>query len=140
MSERKTAVFDISAIAQNFPSTASTMLIDTRLTDEPQASARVFRAYTPAPAHYHATCDEYLLVLSGRARMFLGAADAEPFEVGPGQLIFFKKGTVHGMPEILEHPFVVLAVDTPRRDPSDVIFLNPADGSPDSFIESKILY
>ena len=140
MSESKTAVFNINAIASNFPATASTMLIDTRLTDETAASSRVFRVYTPAPAHYHATCDEYLLVVSGRARMFLGAADAEPFEVGPGQLIFFKKATIHGMPEILEHPFVVFAVDTPRRDPSDVIFVNPADGTPDSFIQSKQLY
>ena len=133
-----TALFDITAIASSFPATAATMLIDTRLTEEPQASARVFRAYTPAPAHYHATCDEYLLVVSGRARMFLG--DEEPFEVGPGKLIFFKSGTVHGMPEILEEPFVVFAVDTPRRDPSDVIFVNPADGTPDSFIQTRTLY
>jgi mannose-6-phosphate isomerase-like protein (cupin superfamily) len=135
-----TAVFDITAIASNFPATAATMLIDTRLTEEDRASARVFRAYSPAPAHYHATCDEYLLVLSGRALMFLGGVDAEPFEVGPGKLIFFKSGTIHGMPEILEEPFVVFAVDTPRRDPSDVIFINPADGTPDSFIKTEQLY
>ena len=140
MTESKTAVFDIHAIASNFPAAASTMLIDTRLTDEAAASARVFRVYSPAPAHYHATCDEYLLVICGRARMFLGGADAEPFEVGPGELIFFKQATVHGLPEILEHPFVVFAVDTPRRDPSDVIFVNPTDGTPDSFIESQKLY
>jgi mannose-6-phosphate isomerase-like protein (cupin superfamily) len=135
---RKPAVFDIMAIARNFPATAATMLIDTRLTDESEASARVFRAYTPAPAHFHATCDEYLFVLSGRARFFLG--DDPPFEIGPGQLVFFKKATIHGMPEILEHPFVVMAVDTPRRDPSDVIFVNPKDGTPESFIQSQILY
>ena len=135
-----TAVFDIDAIRHNFPATATTMLIDTRLTEEPAASARVFRCYTPTPAHYHATCDEYLLLISGRARIFLGASDATPFEVGPGQLIFFTKATIHGMPEILEEPFVVFAVDTPRRDPSDVIFVNPADGTPDSFIQTKILY
>jgi mannose-6-phosphate isomerase-like protein (cupin superfamily) len=134
----KTAVFDIHAIARNFPATASTMLIDTRLTEEPAASARVFRCYTPTPAHYHATCDEYLLVISGRARMFLG--EDPPFDVGPGQLIFFKKATIHGMPEILEEPFVVFAVDTPRRDPRDIIFVNPEDGTPDTFIQSKILY
>ncbi|WP_213804416.1 cupin domain-containing protein [Granulicella sp. dw_53] len=133
-----TAVFDIDAIVRAFPTTAATMLIDTRLTDEAAASARVFRVYTPVPAHYHATCDEYLLVLSGRARMFLG--EAEPFEIGPGKLIFFKRATIHGMPEILEEPFVVLAVDTPRRDPSDVIFVNPKDGTPDTFIQSQILY
>ncbi|MDE3104735.1 MAG: cupin domain-containing protein [Acidobacteriota bacterium] len=133
-----TAVFDVQAIVRNFPAAASTMLIDTRLTDEAAASARVFRVYTPVPAHYHSTCDEYLLVLTGRARFFLG--DAEPFELGPGQLIFFRRGTVHGMPQVLEHPFTVLAVDTPRRDPSDVHFVNPADGTPESFLQSQVLY
>jgi len=133
-----TAVFDLHAIARNFPATANTMLIDTRLTDEAAASARVFRVYTPAPAHYHATCDEYLLVLSGRAKLFLG--DAPPFEVGPGQLVFFKRGTIHGTPEILSEPFIVFAVDTPRRDPKDVIFVNPADGKPETFLQSQILY
>jgi mannose-6-phosphate isomerase-like protein (cupin superfamily) len=133
-----TAVFDINKIASNFPATADTMLIDTRLTDEHNASSRVFRVYRPTPAHYHATCDEYLLVVSGRATFFLG--DSPHFEVGPGQLIFFKQGTVHGTPEILEEPFVVLAVDTPRRDPRDIIFVNPADGTPESFIQSKPIY
>jgi mannose-6-phosphate isomerase-like protein (cupin superfamily) len=137
-SPNTTAVFDINKIAGNFPAAADTMLIDTRLTDEQNASSRVFRVYRPTPAHYHATCDEYLLVVSGRATFFLG--DSPHFEVGPGQLIFFKQGTVHGTPEILEEPFVVLAVDTPRRDPRDIIFINPADGTPESFIQSKPIY
>jgi mannose-6-phosphate isomerase-like protein (cupin superfamily) len=133
-----TAVFDLNAIAANFPEAAATMLIDTRLTDETAASARVFRVYTPVAAHFHATCDEYLLVLSGRANFFLG--DSAPFEVGPGQLIFFKQGTIHGTSQILEEPFVVYAVDTPRRDPKDVIFVNPSDGTPETFLQSEVLY
>ncbi len=135
---KQSAVFDIHAIAGNFPATAETMLIDTRLTDEAEASSRVFRVYQPTPAHYHATCDEYLFIVSGRATFFLG--DGAPFEAGPGQLIFFKKGTIHGTPQILEEPFVVFSVDTPRRDPGDIIFVNPADGTPASFIQSKVLY
>jgi mannose-6-phosphate isomerase-like protein (cupin superfamily) len=135
---RDTAVFDLHTVAKRFPDSADTMLIDTRLTDEQHASARVFRMYQPTPAHYHATCDEYLMVLSGRAIFFLG--DAPPFEVGPGQLIFFKQGTVHGAPELLEQPFVVYAVDTPRRDPRDIIFVHPEDGTPESFIEGRKLY
>jgi mannose-6-phosphate isomerase-like protein (cupin superfamily) len=133
-----TAVFDLHTIAANFPATAATMLIDTRLTDEQHASARVFRVYTPVPAHFHTTCDEYLLVLSGRATFFLG--DEPPFEAAPGKLIFFKQGTIHGTPQLLEEPFVVLAVDTPRRDPSDITFVNPADGTAESFIKSELLY
>jgi mannose-6-phosphate isomerase-like protein (cupin superfamily) len=132
------AVFDILRIAAGFPDSAETMLVDTRLTNEAHASARVFRVYRPVAAHYHATCDEYLFVISGKAMFFLG--DAPPFEVGPGQLIFFRQGTIHGTPEILEEPFVVLAVDTPRRDPADVTFVNPEDGNAESFIKSEILY
>jgi len=130
-------VFDIAAIATRFPDSAETMLIDTRLTEEEAASARVFRVYQPVGAHYHVTCDEYLLVISGRATFFLG--DAPPFVVGPGQLIFFKRGTVHGTPEILEQPFVVFAVDTPRRDPSDVTFVDPEEGTAETFIQSRNL-
>jgi hypothetical protein len=31
-------------------------------------------------------------------------------------------------------------VDTPRRDPGDVIFVNPEDGTTEEFIQSRILY
>ena len=59
-------VFDINAIANKFPASAETMLIDTRLTDEQEASCRVFRIYVDVPSHYHKTCDEYLFIVSGR--------------------------------------------------------------------------
>jgi mannose-6-phosphate isomerase-like protein (cupin superfamily) len=134
----KSGVFDIHAIAEAFPQTASTMLIDTRLTDEPEASARVFRVYRRTPQHYHATCDEYLLVITGRARFLVEGKP--PFELGPGQLLFFKRGTVHGTPEILEEPLVVFSVDTPRREPRDVIFVNEQEGTPEEFIQSQNLY
>lgn len=129
--------FDLDTIVKNFPATSETMLIDTRLTDEPEASCRVFRIYRTVPAHYHATCDEYLLVIAGRGTIFLG--DSEPFEVKPGQLVFFKKGTVHGL-SIIEEPFMFLSVDTPRRDPRDITFVNPSDGTPDTFIKTRNLY
>jgi mannose-6-phosphate isomerase-like protein (cupin superfamily) len=131
-------IFDIHAIAATFPATADTMLVDTRLTDEPEASSRMFRIYTTVPPHYHATCDEYLLVVSGRALFFMDGL--EPFEVAPGRLLFFKKNVVHGATAILEGPLVFLSVDTPRRDPRDIIFVNPADGTPDTFIRTKPMY
>lgn len=135
---QNSAVFNIHAIAQAFPPQAATMLIDTRLTDEPEASSRVFRVYRPTPQHYHATCDEYLLIVQGRARFIV--EDQPPFDLGPGQLLFFKRGTIHGTPQILEEPFVVFSVDTPRRDPKDIIFVNPKEGTPEEFIQSQKLY
>ena len=30
-----------------------------------------------------------------------------------------------------------LAIDTPRRSPKDIIFVNPEDGTPESFIQAR---
>jgi mannose-6-phosphate isomerase-like protein (cupin superfamily) len=130
------ARFDIAAIAASFPDTAETLLLDQYLTNTQHASARVFRVYRPTPPHYHARCDEYLYVLSGRGTFWMGEAGNEA-EFGPGQLLFFTKGTVHALPKLLEEPMVFLSVDTPRRDPKDVIFVDPADGTPESFVKAK---
>ena len=132
------SVFDIHAIAGKFPPSADTMLVDTRLTDEKEASCRVFRIYLDVPTHYHATCDEYLLVVAGRGLFKI--SEGEWFEARVGQLIFFKKATHHAIRLLDDQPLVFLAVDTPRRDPKDIIFVNPADGTPETFIQTKKLY
>jgi hypothetical protein len=49
---------------------------------------------------------------------------------------YFERGTVHAIPDILESPMIFLSIDTPRRDPKDVIFVNPEDGTPESFIQA----
>ena len=133
-STRNSAYFDVKAIAASLPETADTMLIDTRLTDEVAASSRIFRAYHPVPRHYHATCDEYLYLLSGRTTFEVDGG--EPRELQAGQMVFFKKGVVHAIPELLEHPVIFLTVDTPRRDPRDVVFVNPEEGTVDTFIKA----
>lgn len=127
--------FDVKKIADLFPSKSDTLLLDTYLTNEEAASARIFRVYRPTPAHYHATSDEYLYVLSGKGTFWLDKPqNGGAFE--PGQLLFFKKGVVHALPDIHEEPVVFLSVDTPRRDPKDIIFVNPEDGTPESFIKA----
>ena len=76
--------FDIAAIAASLPASASTLLVDRYLTDRPSASARVFRVYRPTPPHYHAQCDEYLYVFSGRGTFWMGDASRKA-EFGPGE-------------------------------------------------------
>ena len=122
----------LQQVAEQLPEQAETMLVDTRLTDEQYASARVFRVYQPVPAHYHRTCDEYLLVISGSGEFFLG--DAPSFVVEPGKLVFFRQGEVHGINKILEEPLVFLAIDTPRRDPADITFVDTGAGTATTFI------
>ena len=131
-----TGRFDIAAVAASLPATAPTLLVDHYLTSREAASARVFRVYKATPPHYHATCDEYLYVFSGRGTFWM-EDESTRAEFGPGQLLFFQRGTVHAMPELLEEPVVFLSVDTPRRDPRDVIFVNPGDGTPESFIQAR---
>ena len=128
--------FHLHQIAQDFPETADTLLLGTYLTDEAAASSRVFRVYRPTPPHYHAHSDEHLYVLSGRGTFWMeSAANSEEF--APGDFLFFKRNTVHAMPDLLEGPVVFLAIDTPRRDPNDIIFVDPKDGTPDTFIRNR---
>ncbi|ABY30084.1 cupin domain-containing protein [Methylorubrum extorquens] len=129
----KTGRFDLRAIAAALPATAQTLLVDTYLTDREAASARVFRVYRPTPPHYHATCDEYLYVLSGRGTFWMEDASQEA-AFGPGDLLFFERGTVHALPTITQEPVVFLSIDTPRRPPTDIVFVDAADGSPETFI------
>ena len=126
-------VFNVAEIAATLPENATTLLVDHYLTNREAGSARIFRVYRPTPAHYHANCDEYLYVLSGRGSFWSGDP-RDQREIEPGQLVVFSRGTVHAMPKISEHPFVFLSIDTPRRDPRDIIFVDPADGSPETFI------
>ena len=128
--------FHLHQIVAGFPETADTLLLDTYLTDEPTASSRVFRVYRPTPPHYHAQSDEHLYVLSGKGTFWMQNA-TNIGEFAPGDLLFFKHGTVHAMPDLLEGPVVFLAIDTPRRDPKDIIFVNPEDGTPESFIRDR---
>jgi len=128
-----TGRFDIAEIAAALPATAETLLVDTYLTNRPAASARVFRVYKGTPPHYHVGCDEYLYVISGRGTFWMGDASTKA-EFGPGQLLFFERGTVHALPEILAEPLVFLSVDTPRREPTDIIFVDPNDGTPATFL------
>lgn len=130
----KTGRFDIAEIARTFPDTAETMLVDHYLTDRPEASGRVFRIYKPVPPHYHEQCDEYLYVFSGRGTFWMGDAATEA-EFGPGQLLFFERRTVHALPRLIEGPIVFLSVDCPRRAPTDVIFVDPADGNAQTFVK-----
>jgi mannose-6-phosphate isomerase-like protein (cupin superfamily) len=110
-----TGRFDLAQIAASLPETATTLLVDHYLTNREAASARVFRVYKPTPPHYHATCDEYLYVFSGRGTFWM-KDESTVAEFGPGELLFFKRGTVHAQPKILKDPVVFLSIDTPRSE------------------------
>ena len=125
--------FDTNQIADTLPETAKTLLVDHYMTDGDSASARVFRVYRGTPAHHHEKSDEHLFVLRGRGTFWMGDESSKA-EFGPGHFLVFKKNTVHALPDILEEPLIFVSIDSPRRDPTDIVFENPADGDPSSFI------
>jgi mannose-6-phosphate isomerase-like protein (cupin superfamily) len=133
MPEQSYGHFNLPEIAREFPESAEALLLDRYLTDGPSASTRVFRVYRQTPPHYHANSDEHLYVLAGTGIFWTGNA-ANCIEFGPGDLLVFKRGTVHAMPELRTGPVVFFAIDAPRRDPKDIIFVNTEDGTPESFI------
>jgi hypothetical protein len=102
------------------------------------ASARVFRVYKPTPPHYHESSDEYLYVFSGRGTFWM---EDESTRVRSWRVALLQAGTMHAQPMILQDPVVFLAIDTPRRDPKDIVLVNPEDGTSESFIrpDQKLL-
>jgi hypothetical protein len=68
------------------------------------------------------------------ARDLLDGGSDDEGGIRPWQLVFFERGTVHALPDILEEPVVFLSVDTPRREPTDIIFVSPEDGTPATFM------
>lgn len=128
--------FNVNEIAKSFPESAKTLLLDTYLSDEEAGSTRVIRVYGCTPAHYHAYSDEHLYVLSGRGVFWMGDS-SNAAEFSPGHLLFFKRGIVHALPEIIEGPVMFLALDAPRRNPTDIVFINPDGNTFEGFIHEQ---
>jgi mannose-6-phosphate isomerase-like protein (cupin superfamily) len=86
------------------------------------------------PAWPHRLDDiDGIYVLSGRGTFWMGDPSTKA-EFGLGELLFFERRTVHAIPEILAEPLVFLSIDTPRREPTDIVFVNPEDGTPATFM------
>jgi quercetin dioxygenase-like cupin family protein len=117
--------FDIPNIVARFPERADSTIVDTYLTDGGSASSRLFRIYHPIPPHSHATCEEHLYLLTGKVAFAIG--DERPRILAAGQMVTFDRNVVHAIPEVLEGPAVFLTLDTPRRNPADVVYVNPTD-------------
>ena len=136
MEDKTNARFDVNAIAKSLPQHSDTLLVDHYMTNEPEASTRVFRIYKATPPHFHRHSDEYLYVVSGRGTFWMNTPE-NCGEFGPESMLFFKRTVVHALPVILEQPVIFLSVDVPRRIPTDIIFVNPKDGTPESFIRQQ---
>mgnify|MGYP002721094644 FL=1 len=108
------------------------MIMDAYLSDHACASARLFRLYHPLPRHYHLTCDEHLLLLDGEVEFVI--ADEAPKRLRAGQMVTFLRETVHAIMPVPGAQATFLAVDTPRRFPQDVHFVDPLPAPARAFV------
>ena len=120
-----TSTFDLQALAANFPPAADTMLLDMRLTDEPPP-VRACSGFTAAFRRIFTRRATSICRCSAVAGY--SSLTAALRQLGPGQLLFFRRNVVHSIPEVIEAPLVVFSVDTPRRDPADVHFIDRLEG------------
>jgi quercetin dioxygenase-like cupin family protein len=74
------------------------------------------------PFHEHPKREELIYVLSGRAEQWVGT---ERRVLGPGEMAFIPKGTVHGTYNVFDEPLVFLAI----LSPSDAEGPDPVDRS-----------
>ncbi|MFF3572447.1 cupin domain-containing protein [Nocardia jiangxiensis] len=124
-------VFDVFAEIGKLPETSESMLTDVYFSDFPEVSSRIFRIYRTLPLHYHKDCDEHLYVVEGEGVFHL---DGTETQARPGMFLRFARTQIHGFPQIITHPFVVLSIDVPRRRPDDIVFVDPEDGDARSFM------
>jgi len=113
---------NIDEVADNLPPGEEGLVSDNRILERKDAGVRVLRTNKLVPMHYHTKSDTYIYVISGEGRFVLGDGDSKV--VKEGDFIYFKKGTPHGVDEIIEKPFRSIAIDVPPRDPDDVVFLD----------------
>lgn len=124
-------IINVQRYMNTLPKESDKMIIDRRLIDRKDASIRIFQIYKPVPMHYHGQSDTYLYILSGRGKFQIGN---EISQAGKGDLLYWKKGVYHGTPEIIEKPLVLMTFDSPSRNTSDTMWLNPEE-APDVFLE-----
>nr|AUG88805.1 hypothetical protein [Klebsiella pneumoniae]QIZ17767.1 hypothetical protein [Klebsiella pneumoniae] len=49
-------------------------------------------------------------------------------------MLFFERNVVHALPTLLEEPVIFLSLASPRRDPEDITFVDPKDGTARTFM------
>ncbi|MFI5135487.1 MAG: cupin domain-containing protein [Chitinophagales bacterium] len=70
--------------------------------------------------HYHASHTEQVYVIEGTGQMLVGN---DHFDVGPGDIIYIPKGTIHALRVTSKLPMKVLSIQTPTFDGSDRVMV-----------------
>ena len=100
----------------DIPKEAMNDLIDRRLvTGERMMLAHVYlKKGAVVPMHDHDN-EQLTYILEGRLRFWIGSEDAEPIEVGPGEVLHLPSNVPHKA-EALEDTFDVDVFSPPRQD------------------------
>lgn len=120
-------IFSTDEIAALLPETSERGIGDLNILTRPRIGVRFVRLYADSPMHYHSGSDTIVYVL--RDQLSYQIADADPVDVGPGDILYWAAGIPHGNPEV-NGTADLLVFDTPPRDPSDLVWSDPRDARP----------
>lgn len=92
------------------------------LTSDKNASSYIIWIKTGVKAHFHANHTEYVHILEGEGKMFLGT---EERNVRAGDLIAIPPNTVHSVEVSSSGSMKVISIQTPEFKGNDRVFVRP---------------
>lgn len=118
-------VIELEQAIADLPLASQKIIQDKRLLDSENKGIRVFRLYKPVPPHYHEKSDTILYLLEGEASFVID--QAAPKRVKAGSVLYWQRGVIHAVTEIHTETATFLAIDVPKRDPADAVFIDQKD-------------
>ena len=118
-------VLDPDKFIQKLPEQSDRIVDHKTLFEGKHNGIRVFRIYNPVPAHYHEGSDTIVYLLEGEVSVAIN--QGTPQRVKKGALLHWSRGIVHAIPEIHSGTATFFAIDTPKRDPADTVFIDGKD-------------
>ena len=123
------SLFSLAQNVENLPALKQKQVYDNiasqELHSDSSVTSTVIWIKKEVKPHYHATHDEHVYVIEGTGQMLLGK---EHIDVGPGDLIYIPKGTIHALRVTSkDKPMKVLSIQSPEFDGSDRVPVVPAN-------------
>jgi mannose-6-phosphate isomerase-like protein (cupin superfamily) len=118
-------IIKLDEFISQLPESSQKIIHDKRLLDSENSGVRVLRLYQPVPPHYHEKSDTIIYLLEGEVSVAIQQGKMQ--RVQPGSVLHWKRGTVHAVPLIHTDTATFLAIDVPKRDPADAVFIDKKD-------------
>ena len=111
------------SIQNTKPDTLFDNILVKKISSDKQQTHFMIWVKKSVPCHYHAHHTESIVVLKGRAEMYI---DSTTFKIKKGDMLTIPENHAHGVNKVLsKRPLTILSIQSPEFDGSDRIFGKP---------------